>query len=578
MTPRHYVAVVTALAALMAFLVACPSPGGPPGSTVAATALDSLSLADFTGPEGNPIESVHLTTSFVVPLASLGATLTWTCDSIYVSKVDPLSGQVFVSIPGDLTEPATITVSVAASAASDGSSSSKDFSLTIPVIADADKVTEALRGLSGGLIDFSGEDDADSVSGSFQLPSLGNFGTEVEWSLGNAGRDATTVSGVTLVPGDPATGLPATVVVTTPSTGPVSVALTPSVKKKGGTPTAGAPIVLKVPVLTDQEKVDKDAAAIPELVVNALIKAGHGDTIEAITADFALPLVGDRGSSLSWVFAAAWAVSTGPVAYSAVNGTVLVTPATADASLTLTGTASLGAATSAPKAITVKVKGSGSGGGAGSNGISVVMTNPASPTGNSSLSFLDPGSATISSYTLKKGQTQSLSASFAATSYAWYLDGALSTALSTAASCAVDSTGLAYGKHFLLLEAVTSIGTLSGTIAVDVIPEPGPGLTITVGLPASSSVSSLVFQNSASVTVTSLTVGTTTPVSVKTSFIASSLKWYIDDNLVTAISTSSTCAIDAASLAYGRHRLYLEAQVGTAIYSGNLPFDVGVSP
>ncbi|MFZ4617614.1 MAG: SUMF1/EgtB/PvdO family nonheme iron enzyme [Rectinemataceae bacterium] len=363
--------LVGALCAAAALFVACPSPSGPPVSA-AQKAIDSLSLSDFTGPDGSPINAKKLTTSFVVPLTKLGARLTWTCDSIYVSKVDPASGQVFLSIPDGLGSETTVAVRVEAEVASDSSSATESWSLTIPVVADAEAVTESLRGLAGSLLDFSGTDSLTHVTGDFALPTLGNFGTEVSWELSAAPARGSSLSGVTLVPGDPATGTPTTVQVTTPSTSAVSVALTPSVKKKGGSAAAtpaAAPIVITVPVVTDQEKIDLDAAAIAELVTNALVAAGHGDSLSGISAGFALPQTGPRGTTLAWTVTAARAATDALVLGTAALGSVpvIVTPAASDTSLALTASVSMPASTTSPTAkpasVSVKVKGKSTGSG-----------------------------------------------------------------------------------------------------------------------------------------------------------------------------------------------------------------------
>ncbi|MFZ4615319.1 MAG: immunoglobulin-like domain-containing protein [Rectinemataceae bacterium] len=577
---NHPLRIAAALLATLLLGTGCPSPVTPKTDTrtTAQKALDSLSSTDFTFPELSGTSLASLSTSFKVPVKSKDGAfdLSWTATPMdYFSKIDPLSGQIFVNIPDSVTADTMVSLTVAAMAATarDAATTSADggaaktFSVTIHPITDTTQAVNAvLSGLSGDFLDLSGKDSASNVTGNFTLPQTGSFGTEISWKVtDSSGLPSTAV----------AVGSSGVAQVTPPATGSATAKLTPTVKKKGGAGTAGTPITITVPAITTQEKVDLDAAALPELVANALVKAGKGDTMAAITSDFTLPLAGDRGTTLAWTFAAA-RVTTGPVAYAPASGAVLVTPAATDTSLALAGTISMADAN--PKTITIKVKvkggGGGGTGGTGSNSISVVVTNPTTLDGSASLSFLDPGSVAITSYTLKKGQMQTLSASFAATSYNWYIDGITGTSLSTSASCNVDSANLGYGRHFLLFEATTSDGIFSGTIGIDVVPLPSPGLTVTVTAPTAGS-TTLTFQNSAGTTIATIIIGKTTPVTVKTSFTADSLAWYLDDNLSTAISTTATCLVNATSLGYGRHSLHLEAKVGTAYYSGSLPFDVG---
>jgi hypothetical protein len=576
---NHPFRIVGALLAAVLLCLGCRNPvtPGTDTRTTAQKALDSLGSADFTFPDlaGNSLAS--LSTSFKVPVKSKDGAfdLSWTATPMtFFSKIDPVSGQIFVNIPDSVTEDSIVSLTVAAMAptARDAATTTADggatktFSVTIHPITDTTQAVNAvLSGLSGNFLDLSGKDSASNVTGNFTLPQTGSFGTEISWTVTDSNGQPSTA--VTI-------GSSSAAQVTSPVTGSTTAKLTPTVKKKGGAGTPGTPITITVPAITAQEKVDLDAAALPELIATALVKAGKGDTIAAITSDFTLPLAGDRGTTIEWTFTAA-RVTTGPVAYTAASGAVLVTQPTSDTSLALAGTVSMTGAT-ATKTITVKVKGGGSGstGGTGSNSISVVVTDP---TTSASLSFLDPGSAVITSYTLKKGQTQTLSASFTATSYNWYLDGSTSAPLSAKASCDIDSANLVDGRHFLLIEATTSEGVFSGTIAIDVVPLPSTGLTVTVTAPTAGS-STLTFQNSGGATITTIIISKTTPVSVKTSFTADSWAWYLDDNLSTPISTTATCAVDASSLGYGRHSLHLEAKVGTAYYSGSLPFDVGVAP
>jgi hypothetical protein len=583
-----------ALLAIVFLCVGCRNPVTPSTDTrtTAQKALDSLTGFEFPTLTGSTNDLSSLSTSFKVPVLTADGVyaLSWTATPMtYFKKIDPLSGQIFVAIPDSVTAdtPVTLTVTAiptasrSAAEVSGTEGATKDYSVVIHPIADtATAVAAVLGGLSGNLLDFSGKDDVDHVSGNFELPSVGSFGTEVEWVLATpAGSRATTVGGLTLTPGNPATGAPASVTVITSTTTSSTATLTPTVKKKGGsgaTGTPGTPITITVPTITAQQKVDLDAAALPELVANALVKAGKGDTIAAITSDFTLPLSGDRGTTLAWAFTTARA-TTGPVAYTPASGAVLVTPAATDTSLALAGTISMADAN--PKTITIKVKVKGGGGssGTGSNSISVVVTDPTTPGTSASLSFLDPGSVAITSYTLKKGHTQALNASFEATSYSWYIDGITGTSLSSTASCNVDSTNLGYGRHFLFLEATGTSIILSGSIAIDVVPLPEPGLAVTVALPAAGS-SVLTFQDSAAATITTIIIRKTTPVEVKTSFAGSSFAWYLDNDFATKASTTATCTVDAASLGYGRHSLTLEAKVGDIVYSGTLPFDVGAVP
>jgi uncharacterized repeat protein (TIGR02543 family) len=215
----------------------------------------------------------------------------------------------------------------------------------------ADAVATAV---SGNLLDFSGADSASAVTGSFKLPKTGSFDSEITWAV--------TGDGVTF---DQSTGK---VTVTTPSGSVASTAtLTPTVKKKKGATTVSpttqpAAISISIPPVTPDLAVTNDVDALPDIVASALAATPASGNLSAITNDFALPVLGDRGTTLTWTSSDATVCT---VAQTSTACTVAVSPKAVDTTVTLTADVSKPGTTSATPTkgtVTVKVKGSSASG------------------------------------------------------------------------------------------------------------------------------------------------------------------------------------------------------------------------
>ncbi len=359
--------------ALMVLLCACPTAPAGDTATTAVKAIAALTYADFGFPSGS---EAAVSTSFTVPLSKDGATFSWSSTSIYVSKIDQSGdkGQVFLTIPDIVAEGTEVTLSVAATAAR--STAAKDFTVKLHAISDpTEAATAVAAGLTSGLLDLSGTDSATSLTGSFNLPIAGSYGTEITWASS-----------------DPAITVDAAgkaVVLTPTGTTSTPVTLTPTVKKKGVAPKVGTPITVTVHPLTAQEAVTKDAEAI----TSDTCTFGPSDNAKAVTTNFGLPLKGDRGTVLAWT-------SSDPAVASPSNttGTVTITPAASETSVTLTAQVTQPSAATQPQAgtatVTVKVKAKGTiavvnvgtqtgtiyGGAAGSVTFAVTSTNITSGT------------------------------------------------------------------------------------------------------------------------------------------------------------------------------------------------------
>ncbi len=92
---------------------------------------------------------------------------------------------------------------------------------------------------------------------------------------------------------------------------------------------------------------------------------------------------------------------------------------------------------------------------------------PTAPS-STALSFSD-GSQAITNFTVNKGSTFTVQTASGATITGWYLDSDLSTKLGSLTSLAIDSTSLALGRHFLLLDIVSGTKAASGSIYFDVV-------------------------------------------------------------------------------------------------------------
>ncbi|MEI6388704.1 MAG: immunoglobulin-like domain-containing protein [Spirochaetota bacterium] len=322
--------------ALLVLLSACPS--APAGDTAmtADKAIAALSFADFGFPSGT---KDAVTSSFTVPLSKNGASLSWSSDSTYITRIDQLGavGKVFVAIPDTIVEGTAVSLTVTATASARATTTaSMAFSVKLHAISDPATAVDAVAaGFTPDLLPLSGADSASSLTGSFTLPVTGSYGTEVSWVSDNS---AITVNAA------------GKAIVSTQATGvtPTPVTLTPTVKKKGTASKTGTPITVTVPPITAQEAVTKDVIAItPEICT---FGSTSTDTPESITGNFALPTTGDRGTVLTWT-------SSNPTVASPNNttGTVTVAPATADTTITLTATIAKGGVTDT-KAFTLTVK------------------------------------------------------------------------------------------------------------------------------------------------------------------------------------------------------------------------------
>ncbi|MFZ4615601.1 MAG: immunoglobulin-like domain-containing protein [Rectinemataceae bacterium] len=347
--PLHRLCAV-ALALSLAASFSCTSPAAGVPLSPAEKALAGLTLSDFTFPglsAGSAFSA--LSSSFTVPLTKGDYTLAWSSTSEFVSKIDPLSGQVFVNIPEAIPTGLAVKVTVTASPAARAlagratDTATKEFSLDLkPMTSTTAAVDAVIAGLTAGTLDLSGKDTSGSVSGSFTLPVDGSYGTVVTWESSNT-------SAVSI---DQTTGK---ATVTTTSTGTdKTVTLTPKVKKKtaaAGSGTPGTPITITIPPLEPATALVKDTEAVPEIVASTAAAAlsGGGQT-------FSLPATSDRGCNFRWS-------SDSPsiaIAPSSSNGLYLctVTPGSTDQSVVLT--ANLSNATDSTKSseagVTVKVK------------------------------------------------------------------------------------------------------------------------------------------------------------------------------------------------------------------------------
>ncbi|MEI6385540.1 MAG: immunoglobulin-like domain-containing protein [Spirochaetota bacterium] len=347
--PLHRLCAV-ALALSLAASFSCTSPAAGVPLSPAEKALAGLTLSDFTFPGLSAGSAfIALSTSFTVPLTKGDYTLAWSSTSEFVSKIDPLSGQVFVNIPEAIPTGLAVKVTVTASPAARAlagratDTATKEFSLDLkPMTSTTAAVDAVIAGLAAGTLDLSGKDTSGSVSGSFTLPVDGSYGTVVTWESSNT-------SAVSI---DQTTGK---ATVTTTSTGTDrTVTLTPKVKKKtaaAGSGTPGTPITITIPPLDPATALVKDTEAVPEIVASTAAAAlsGGGQT-------FSLPATSDRGCNFLWS-------SDSPsiaIAPSSSNGLYLctVTPGSTDQSVVLT--ANLSNATDSTKSseagVTVKVK------------------------------------------------------------------------------------------------------------------------------------------------------------------------------------------------------------------------------
>ncbi|MFZ4615871.1 MAG: immunoglobulin-like domain-containing protein [Rectinemataceae bacterium] len=436
--------------ALLVLLCACPTaPAGDTGTT-AVKAIAALTYADFGFPSGS---EAAVSTSFTVPLLKDGATFTWSSTSSYVSKIDQSGdkGQVFLAIPDTIAEGTEVTLSVAATAAR--STAAKDFIVKLHAISDATEAATAVAaGLTSGLLDLSGTDSATSLTGSFTLPIAGSYGTEITW----VSSDPAAIT-VDLITGKAKVLIPSTGASATP------VTLTPTVKKKNGTATkAGNPITVTVPPITAQEAVDKDLIAItPDICT---FGSASTDTPQSITGNFRLPTTGDRGTVLTWT-------SSDPAVASPNNttGTVTVTPAVAETSVTLTALVSQPAAATQPTpgtaTITVKVKAKGT-----IAATTYIVTFDSQSAGTAA----SPASASVTQpeTTVKNLPTTPVKAGF--TFAGWYSD-TLGAGTSFTASTVVTASLTVYAKWEGPIVAYAGTGE-TGTIN-------GPRLSATLSSP-----------------------------------------------------------------------------------------------
>ena len=196
------------------------------------------------------------------------------------------------------------------------------------------------------------------------------------------------------------------------------------------------------------------AAAADAVTASSVTLAG-GDSQDAITGNFTVPLSASGSATVAWASDNAAAI--------AFNGglATVARPDGHDVVVTLTATITIGTSTQT-KVFHFTVKATGTSG--------IIINPPPAPSADA-LVFQDAGLATIGSFTVTKGTPTTVGTSFAATSYAWYLDNA-STALSTTQTCPVDPAALALGAHSLLLKAVSGGKSYSGSLAFTVCQHP----------------------------------------------------------------------------------------------------------
>ncbi len=313
MAARSQSCFALALLAL-AFLAAACTPAVTPENdtrTSGQKALDTLSLADIQFPGGG--SSTAVTGPFILPLASSDGVwaLSWSTSCEYVTKIDAVSGQVFLNLPEVIPAGTQVTLSVTASpkgrrdtasttSTATATGATKDFSLTLSVPATETLIADAAAAaMSGRLLDFSGQDGysaasgTTSVTGGFTLPLTGSYGTDILWTVDGSAVSFDVATGKVSV-ATPAVGRPATTAI-----------LTPTVKKKRGT-TDTTPakqpdqIIITIPPITPTEAVAGDVIAVPEMVaavISALPSSGPDNTV---VTDFALPVKGDRDTTLTW--------------------------------------------------------------------------------------------------------------------------------------------------------------------------------------------------------------------------------------------------------------------------------------
>ena len=338
------VLVLAAVLAIVVMTIACtPDGGSGTTDTIEEKALAAISTSSLTFPTGGPSA---VASSFLVPTSQDGLALTWSSSSDLVSKIDP-TGQVFLNLPETLAEAARtleLTVTVASTARSVVVKKALTLTLAAPPTTDVEAATTAAAGITDKLLDLSGSDKATDLSGCFTLPLTGAYGTDISWASSNP----TVVS----VP-DTTTGK---VTVVTSTTEAKTATLTPTVKRKGTAATKQpAVITVTVPVLTPEKAIEKDLEAA---VTTDKIDLAKGDSLSAITKDFALPTSGDRGTDICWV-------SDSPVIDVATTpGLAIITPEVdkdTEVKLTASATPPTGTTSTAPtKPIVVKVKGASS--------------------------------------------------------------------------------------------------------------------------------------------------------------------------------------------------------------------------
>ncbi|MEI6388907.1 MAG: InlB B-repeat-containing protein [Spirochaetota bacterium] len=343
--------------ALALFATGCTAAVTPENDTrtTAQKALDTLGLADIQFPGGG--SSAAVTGPFILPLASSDGlwSLSWSTTCEYVTKIDATSGQVFLNLPDVIPAGTQATLSVTASpkgsrdtAVATATGATKDFSLTLSVPASDTQIADAVASaLSGKLLDFSGKDSVSSVSGNFTLPLQGNFGTDITWTV--------TGDGVAF---DAATGK---VSVATPTTAtPAQATLTPTVKKKKGSAAAVEPakqpdpIIITIPPLTPAQAVEGDVIALPEMVASVISALPGASSDNTVVTDFALPVKGDRDTTLTWTSSDP---SVCTVAQTVTSCTVdIIPPTTGTTEVTLTAVVAKPSEPTPPPTVSVSVK------------------------------------------------------------------------------------------------------------------------------------------------------------------------------------------------------------------------------
>ena len=227
-----------------------------------AVAADKAALQIVYAPGDS---AAGVTTTLGLPGSGTnGASITWQS-----------SDDSIISVSGAVNRPAsTSSVALTATITKGGVSDIKVFSLTVlqATLSDQAVVEADVNALAIG---FASGDSASSVTAGLTLPTTGTNGSTIAW----ASSDSATVSNAGAV---------------TRQDSNKSVTLTATVTKNETAATRTFSVVVIARVLSDAEIVAADKAALA-------IGFSAGDSETGVTGDLVLPLLGTKGSSISWV-------------------------------------------------------------------------------------------------------------------------------------------------------------------------------------------------------------------------------------------------------------------------------------